>query len=70
MLRVVYLRSFTGCKRPLRLELIKKGTFGFSVLSVTIPKGLPDMCLGQLFVSVLCFQINTFYTKNNWICIL
>lgn len=45
----------------LRLEIIKK-IIGVTILCVTIPMGLVAMCVGQIFSSVICLVVNTYYT--------
>lgn len=45
----------------LRLEIIKK-IIGIIVLIATIPMGLIVMCIGQIFSSIICLAVNTYYT--------
>ena len=45
----------------LKLEIIKK-IIAVIVLCVTIQMGLIAMCIGQIFTSLICLIINTYYT--------
>lgn len=45
----------------LRLEVIKK-IIGVCILCISIPLGLIYMCIGQIFSSIICLTVNTYYT--------
>ncbi|MDR0604416.1 MAG: lipopolysaccharide biosynthesis protein [Bacteroidales bacterium] len=45
----------------LRVEIIKK-IVGVTVLVITIPLGLIAMCVGMIFISIICLTINIYYT--------
>ena len=45
----------------LRLEVFKK-LVGVGILLMTLPMGLMMMCVGQIFSSIICLAINTYYT--------
>ena len=47
----------------LKLEIIKK-ILGVTILCVTIPMGLIAMCYGRIIGSLLCLNLNTYYTKK------
>lgn len=45
----------------LKLEIIKK-FIGVAILCITVPIGLVAMCIGGIFMSILCLAVNTYYT--------
>lgn len=45
----------------LKLEIIKK-VIAVIVLCITVPMGLIAMCIGQIFSSIVCLVVNTYYT--------
>lgn len=47
----------------LKLEIIKK-ILGIITLCFTIPLGLIPMCIGRIFMAIICLPINSHYTKK------
>jgi len=45
----------------LRLEIIKK-ILGVTILCITLPMGIMEMCLGQIVSAWICLFINTYYS--------